>query len=365
MPEDLVREQAVGKPPRVSIVAGCFNHAAFVADFLRSVYDLDFDDWELILVDDGSDDDTAQLVRIWLAEHGDARSSVVEIAHSGLPSGPFNAGLQRATGELLAFVSTDDTFESARLTEQVAALDALGSRAGMVYSDVYLMDQAGQRLSGTYLRAVMGIDTPPSGCMFGALLARNTIPGPSVLIRRSTLERVGQFDERLSFEDWDMWLRIAEQFEIGYSGYVAMNYRQYSSSLINQLYDSRRSDYERSTLDLLDKWRHRHGPDRVVVVQRQGLAAWSLYRHNRDRKALPYLLRAAIARPTPRTFGRWMVARLGLDPARVPLQRWRARAHATPIFSQRNPDSRDSLGRRGSTARAARGVEPLRLPSPC
>jgi glycosyltransferase involved in cell wall biosynthesis len=201
--------------PRVSVIIPTYNRAGLIRAAIESVQAQTYRDFEIIVTDDGSTDATAEIVA-WLGD----TIIYVPLPHRGQPAATRNGGLRVARGEFVAFLDSDDVFFPHKLALQVAALEGC-PEVGMVYSDgCFFRDDPGQPTG----RVQDGLPTP-SGDIFADLLRGNMLAPPVVLIRRSCLDLVGEFDEHpdlCSVEDYDLWLRIAAQFQICYvAGEVA------------------------------------------------------------------------------------------------------------------------------------------------
>jgi glycosyltransferase involved in cell wall biosynthesis len=191
--------------PVFSIVMPAYNTGSMIETGIRSVLLQSRDDFELIVVDDGSTDDTEELVRSF----SDPRVHLIQQANSG-PSAARNAGLERARGRLVSMLDSDDLLLPRYLEVMAASLER-DPGAGLAYTDARVLDQETGRIRRTTMMAyqrppkVPPAD-PPS--FFRLLLDRNFIC-PTVTVRRSAIDRVGGFDERLwRAEEWELWLRI-------------------------------------------------------------------------------------------------------------------------------------------------------------
>ncbi|MDE3088149.1 MAG: glycosyltransferase [Chloroflexota bacterium] len=195
--------------PRVSVILPTYNRADLIGDAIASVQSQTFRDFEIIVADDGSTDNTAAVV----VAFGRA-ITYLRLPHRGQPAATRNAGLRQARGEFVAFLDSDDLFLPNKLARQV---DALSSQpeTGMVYSNGIFFRDTPDAPTG---RVLDGLPTP-SGNVFGELLRGNFLAPPVVLIRRACLDAAGEFDERPNFfgvEDFDLWLRIAARFQVQY-----------------------------------------------------------------------------------------------------------------------------------------------------
>jgi glycosyltransferase involved in cell wall biosynthesis/SAM-dependent methyltransferase len=159
-------------------------------------------DWQLVIVDDGSRDGTAE----WVRGIGDRRVELVSVAHCGNPARLRNLGIARARGDWIAFLDSDDLWMPRKLEAQRRAL-AAHPECRWSYTAALLIDEAGAELPLERFEPW----TPRSGQIVRELLVHAaSIPCPSVLARRDLLESAGAFDESLPFcEDYDLWLRLA------------------------------------------------------------------------------------------------------------------------------------------------------------
>lgn len=210
--------------PRVSVIIPTYNRADLLAEAIDSVLGQSFQDFELLAVDDGSTDNTAELV----ASYGPpVRYIYQENRGQGAAR---NAGLQTARGEYVAFLDSDDLWEPKKLALQVATLDEK-RECSLVYSDAYFFDGKTRQRQYLFSR----LCRPYEGHVARELLHCNFIASPTPLLRRSVFELVGGFDERRPQlgEDWDLWLRVAAQAPIALVPEVLAGYRQHEVTTIN------------------------------------------------------------------------------------------------------------------------------------
>jgi glycosyltransferase involved in cell wall biosynthesis len=209
--------------PHVSIVVPCFNHARFLPEALQSVLDQTFTDWECIIVNDGSPDNTSEVAREWVAR--DPRFRLVEKVNGGLSSAR-NAGIRSSSGELILPLDADDRLHPSFLEKTVEVL-----RQGTLAGNRFLV-------VSTYVKA-FGESTwlfESKKTTIDSLVVDNTIVCTS-LYPRSLWIQVGGYDESLKqgFEDWDFWIRCADigaVFDV-VEEYLFL-YRQHKSSMLTQ-----------------------------------------------------------------------------------------------------------------------------------
>ncbi len=207
---------------KVSIIIPTYNRANYLAAALRSVVQQEYPDLEIIVIDDGSTDNTRQVVEAYA---GDGRLTYVYQNNSGKPSIARNHGLRIATGELICFLDSDDLLHPGSVSTRVAAFHAHESLVLLCTSSAYLRDnEAVDYNRNTVLRDRQWIASLPPECIINShgtltLFNRNValelfnsdiVFTSSVMVRHEVIAQSGYFDEELRIgEDYDLWMRIA------------------------------------------------------------------------------------------------------------------------------------------------------------
>jgi glycosyltransferase involved in cell wall biosynthesis len=200
--------------PSVSVVVPAYGHADYISATLASVFQQTFRDFEIIVVNDGSPDNTGEVVRPYV-EAG--RIRYYEQKNAGQAAAR-NAGLRYARGEFIAYVDDDDLWPGDKLEWQVASLRAHPT-AVAAYGYAHLTG------NGENFRQPR--EAGPTGAIKESLLGGNFIVSPGqVLIRASDLHAIGGFDEKIKgADDWDLWLRLSERGHFKYEEHCALRYR--------------------------------------------------------------------------------------------------------------------------------------------
>jgi glycosyltransferase involved in cell wall biosynthesis len=188
-----------GRSPRVSVIIPIYNGAATIERALSSVFDQTFTDFEIVVVDDGSTDDTPSV----LAGFGD-QIRVIRQDNRRFPAAR-NAGVAVSRGELIALIDHDDQWLPRKLEVSVAALQN-DPGAVLVYSDVIVVDEAGEESRASPVAA----DTAHAPSMDEMLTRLWPIMPSTVVMRRTAFDRACGFSESLG-EDLDFWPRMREQ----------------------------------------------------------------------------------------------------------------------------------------------------------
>jgi glycosyltransferase involved in cell wall biosynthesis len=207
-----------------SVCFPTYNGAAYLDEAIRSVLAQTFTDFELIIVDDQSTDDSAIIARSF----DDPRIAFYQNpTRLGLVEN-WNRCLELAQGEYICIFHQDDVMLPHNLAAKVEALNQHPT-AGLVYSDVYLIDVDGQKLAETWFYPTTPAhDFVESGLKFfeRLLLGDNLVACPSMVVRREGYEKSGRFDPRFRFtSDLNMWLRLLLGYDIVYLAQPLMKYR--------------------------------------------------------------------------------------------------------------------------------------------
>ncbi len=184
----------------VSVVIPTYNRADLIGDAIRSVFEQTYGDWEIIVVDDGSTDNTAEVV----ASFGE-RVRYIPLPHGGV-SAARNRGVREARGQYVAFLDSDDLFLPHKLERQIALFEQR-PELGMVYGSYRSVDAQLNPLQEHRARRY------PGG--YSEMMLGCTIATPTVMARREVLEQIGPFDETMHLaEDIDLWCRIYRHYPI-------------------------------------------------------------------------------------------------------------------------------------------------------
>lgn len=197
-------EQGVPGRTLVSVIVPTYNRALFIANAIQSVLNQTYSNFELIIVDDGSTDNTGEVV----GQFSDPRIRYVRQENKGR-SNARNHALALAKGKYITFLDSDDLYQPDKIELQVAYLDE-HPETSMVYTSAYCIDEKGDRLTHKYLAT-------KSGYIYNyiAFFLPVTITLPTVMTYKSVMDDVGGFDERMHrFEDTDMWRRISKKYRI-------------------------------------------------------------------------------------------------------------------------------------------------------
>jgi glycosyltransferase involved in cell wall biosynthesis len=224
---------------RVSVVMALYNAERYVKSAISSALASDLRELEVIVVDDGSRDASAQVV----AAIDDPRVTLVRSPASGGPSRPRNTGIARARAPYIALLDADDLLKPHKLSAAIAALER-HPQAGFAFGDFERIDAQGELLETSTLagyptfQSLAAIELQPPWRLIPqlelarGLLYENFIGTSGVVVRKELLDAIGGFDEALACsEDRDLWFRAAHHGAALYCNEVGHSYRVIHSSL--------------------------------------------------------------------------------------------------------------------------------------
>lgn len=212
--------------PEISVIIPAYNAELTIIETIQSVQQQTFQDFELIVIDDGSKDRTVELVH----SLKDERLKIFSYENGGVCVAR-NRGVSHSTGEFIAFLDADDLWTSDKLELQLKALQE-HPEAGVAYSWTCFMDEQGESLSF--------LSSPPysfEGNVYQKLLVSDFIhSGSNTLIRRQAIESVGDFDSACAgCADWDYWLRLSVNWNFVVVSKHQILYRRSSGSMSSKV----------------------------------------------------------------------------------------------------------------------------------
>jgi glycosyltransferase involved in cell wall biosynthesis len=259
--------------PLVTAAVVCYNHARFVVECLESIKCQTYKNIELVIVDDFSTDNSADVIREWLRQCP-FPWKFLEHKQNQRICRSLNDALREVKGQYISHVAADDFWLPEKLERQVRILEGAPKTVGVLYSDVYVINELGEALPrNTYIASHAHTWPPPEGDILDPLWRHgNWIPPMGTLIRRECYDAVGDYDETLWHEDYDMWLRMAERFQFHFSDWVSAKYRMVTTSMVRSSWPKICDSSVRMCLKHLAR---KELPDQVRPLIKSQLAIWA------------------------------------------------------------------------------------------
>ena len=239
--------------PLVSIIIPAYNSEKYIAETLTSVLSQAYRPIEIIVVDDGSTDKTAKILKGCQTDKTNESSEInltyIYQQNSG-PSKARNTGIKAAKGEYIAFLDADDLWTKTKLEKQVNYMTN-NSDVSLVFGDMSVFDSKGIIIDSSFKK--YGYPQCDEGRKvlnaFENLLERNYISTGTVFLKKGCFNKAGYFDESIRHgEDYDLWLRVSLMYEIGCIPEVLRLKRMHDSNLSKS-----EESFYRSKIYILDK----------------------------------------------------------------------------------------------------------------
>lgn len=224
--------------PLVSVIVPAYNAAVFIGQTLKSLLNQTYRHFEVLIIDDGSTDETATIAQNFIDQ--DERFRLIQQPNAGVAAAR-NHGIKVSQGEFIAFLDADDLWHRENIEKQVKRLVVEPESVGMVFSWSADIDQ--KNLWTSNIRA-----SPYYGNIFPIMLVSNVVGNASAsTIRRSCLEDIGTYNtdfvnqQAQGCEDWDLYLRISEKYQVVLVPELLVGYRQLQGSMSRNIDDMNRS----------------------------------------------------------------------------------------------------------------------------
>ncbi|MGA1823650.1 MAG: glycosyltransferase [bacterium] len=207
------------KRPKVSVIIPTYNQAGYLCEAIESVLCQTYNDYELVVIDDGSYDNTKEAV----SSYSSAKIRYFYQKNNGLPSA-LNLALDKSRGEYIARLDHDDLYLTEKLEKQVSLLDS-NPNIGLVYTQAYTIDEKGN-IDGLYLK---NHTCPPEPLR----ILRHFLfpPTQSIMFRRTCLDKVSYFDKNMPIaNDWDFCIRMVQHYKFAYIEKPLVKIRRHSGA---------------------------------------------------------------------------------------------------------------------------------------
>ena len=192
--------------PTVSIVIPTYNHAEFIGKALKSVIDQTYKDWEAIIIDNNSTDDTDKVIN----QYDDPRIKYLKINNNGVIAKSRNLGIKEAKGEWIAFLDSDDWWTKDKLE---VCLSKIGKNVDFIHHATEYIDKSKSFFKKKIIKGREFKKPVLNDLLIGTITKGSQISNSSVIVRKNILTKIGGLNESkvlVGSDDYDTWLRIAK-----------------------------------------------------------------------------------------------------------------------------------------------------------
>ncbi|MFC5624909.1 glycosyltransferase [Algoriphagus winogradskyi] len=239
---------------QVTVICIAFNHEKWIEKALVSVLLQDYQPKKLIVVDNGSTDKTPAIIREWVTSNSEQIQVTAIYKHESIPYCKlFNEVLNQVESQFVIDLSGDDFLYSNHLSASIDKLKLVPS-AAFVFSDAKILDENGKETSFYNLEDYRELEKLTlENKMYETLICKNYISAPTVVFNAEILKKAGGYDSELSYEDFDIQLRLTRGFPILFSDHIGVLKRKHENSLSARQYQRYHSKMLPSTLRVCEK----------------------------------------------------------------------------------------------------------------
>jgi glycosyltransferase involved in cell wall biosynthesis len=202
----------------------CYNHEAFVKDAIQSILDQTYENIEIIVYDDKSTDNSHIIISDFIVDHPKIKFFRSETNLGNCKA--FNCALNHANGTFIIDLAADDMLTPDRVTVGVKSFNKLGKEYGVHYSNAHITDETSLSITKERKHPLAR-----SGDLYEELIQHYFINPASMMFRSEMLKSLGGYDEKLSYEDFDIWIRTSRDYLYTYSDESLVTKRIVKSSL--------------------------------------------------------------------------------------------------------------------------------------
>lgn len=272
------------KLPLVSVIVPCYNHEEYIEECIKSIINQTYKNIELIVIDDGSKDSSPKLLKelsLIYNFHFEYQKNI------GL-SATLNKMINMSTGKYIALVASDDIYTLNKIEILVTEFENLDEDYGIVCGNAQFINNKSEKLFhkknnnkyydliSYYISSREDINIFSEFGSYTSILASNYIPALSTLIKRNILIEVGLYEEEITLEDWNMWLKLSKKYKMKYINEVVAFYRWHDSNISKTMYKKlamdtiyileREKEYCKNN-NLMDVWRKKYYHSIVFLLR--------------------------------------------------------------------------------------------------
>lgn len=211
--------------PLVSVICACYNQSKFVVESLESVKNQTYQNLEIVIWDDASEDDSVKKIDEWITSNPELNIQFIKNKENLGICKSLNTAQNLTTGKYIQLLALDDILLPDKIVRHVEILENSNENEVLVFTDAYLINDQSEIYQNRFIALHKNYLSLKSGNFFDDLLVKNFIPAMSILFKSSMLKAIGPWDENLVYEDYDMLLRLAKYHDFIFDKSTSVKYR--------------------------------------------------------------------------------------------------------------------------------------------
>ena len=216
--------------PLVSILCLCYNQERFITESLEIIKSQTYSNIEILICDDFSKDHSVEVINNWIKNNPQLDIQFITHSQNKGICKSLNELLKISKGKYLITIALDDLMETDKIERHVTILENSASNEALVFSNAYIIDDNSLRFQNTFIPYFHQYLSLESGNFYKKLLDHNFLPAMSCVIKSSLIKEIGGWDENLTFEDYDMWLRLSQKYDFIYDATNSCSYRMHATN---------------------------------------------------------------------------------------------------------------------------------------
>ncbi len=213
--------------PLVSVICLCYNQERFVKEAIESIFNQGYSNVEILFVDDCSTDSSVKIAKKSLQNSPFPYKEVCLETNKG-NCYAFNRGFEKASGKYIIDLAADDVLLNGGIQKQVDAFEKLDSTFGVVFANAEIINEKGNYLRPYYKEKE--VSSIPFGDVYKTILQKTFICPATMMTRSSVLKELGGYDETLSYEDFDFWIRSSRKYQYFFLNGFTVRKREVTNS---------------------------------------------------------------------------------------------------------------------------------------
>jgi glycosyltransferase involved in cell wall biosynthesis len=223
------KESNLKNPPLVSIIIPCYNGEKFIAEAIESIINQTYQNWELIIINDGSTDKSEKIIKQYCRKDNRIKYKK-NSKNKGIPA-TRNIGIKASNGEYIALLDQDDLWINEKLEMQMKEYLKASKRVGLLFGNIMVINVINK--SKRIKKPInINFEEISSEELFKKLYFNNFITSITVILRKECLEKIGLFNERIKWggDDYELWLRIAKYYKFKYINQILATRREHTNN---------------------------------------------------------------------------------------------------------------------------------------